>query len=388
MNILHIAPIIIDRPNGPTYSVSALANTIALSGHHVALLSCCPFKGPFKLLSSNVVNLPKPCFYHWNPWVISSSWLDIIEQGFGIPDIVNFHGAYYPFQSSLAKRMLFKAWPYIITPRGSFQVLAQRQKPLKKIFGNIMFMNEFIRNASVIHALTDEEAADIHKLFPKQNIFVCPNGVDSELINVSSQTQPLYCNGQTSNTLVLGFLGRITVWHKGIDLLIKAVLLLQKKNPSLDVRLVIIGSFHSKKDKKVVNYLHQKMKYPEKLILLGPIMGGNKFSHLLGCDVFVHTSRFEGMPNSVLEAMAIGKPCLVTPGSNMQSIIKDCDGGWLTDGKVEAIATQIQYISKHRDEVLIKGTNARKYISQNLTWPKIAQQYLTQVSNLSEKILR
>lgn len=43
---------------------------------------------------------------------------------------------------------------------------------------------------------------------------------------------------------------------------------------------------------------------------------------LLQTDLFIQTSRHEGMPMGLLEALSIGVPCLVTVGTSLGHIIK------------------------------------------------------------------
>ena len=48
------------------------------------------------------------------------------------------------------------------------------------------------------------------------------------------------------------------------------------------------------------------------VILTDALVGREKIEALVEADVFVHTSRWEGMSQAVLEAAALGRPCLLS----------------------------------------------------------------------------
>src|SRR5205823_5827479 len=104
----------------------------------------------------------------------------------------------------------------------------------------------------------------------------------------------------------------------------------------------------------------------------GVVRGAEKERAFDSFDIFVHTSRYEGMPGAVLEAMARGIPCLVTPGTNMKKTIVDCKGGWTCDLSVEAIAEALLSIARNPEEILHKGASAKQYALDHLLWSKIA----------------
>ncbi len=384
MNILHLAPILTHRPNGPSASVVNLCNSLVEEGHRVGILSSYSFTGPLKTASSRVVVLPAPEKPSRNPWAISDAWFSVVEEKFGRPDVVSVNGIYIPFQVAFAMQAARKKkWPYIVTPRGSFRILAQKIKPLKKVIGNLLFANALMRMASAIHTLAQEEADDILRYFPRAKVFIAPNGVSEDLFDVSRSIQPVApLDAASSRTFVLCFIGRMYVWVKGLDLLLGALKIIEERHPQLDVRVLFIGPFNTPADEKIMRKMAAGLKHPERVTFLGTMIGDQKWSYLLRSDAFVHTSRFEGMPNAVLEAMAVGKPCLVTPGTNMGQIVAESQGGWVVDATSRAIADKLIYMAGHREEVVTRGGAAQAYARQHLTWRQAARSYARHIESL------
>lgn len=244
--------------------------------------------------------------------------------------------------------------------------------------GNKLFLEGFIRNATAFCALCKNEAEDIKRFYPKAKVFIVPNGVD---INIYKPALTNYSNERMvgrelvgEKCVIFGFMGRIDVYHKGIDILLSALKIIQETT-FIKIKLILIGPFYTKKDEEKTKTFIQQLKEPSDVILTGRKQGEEKLKILSFFDIFIHTSRFEGLPSAVLEAMALGKPCIVTPGTNMQEIISVCNGGWLCDESSESIAQAIQLAVDDRGEILKRGDNARIYVKNNFTWSIIAQQY-------------
>ena len=91
----------------------------------------------------------------------------------------------------------------------------------------------------------------------------------------------------------------------------------------------------------------------------GPVFDNEKKEVLLNASFFIHTSRFEGMPMSVLEALSYGIPCLVTQGSNMREDVCRFNAGWGADNNVESIERAFIKICDSLSELKIKGENAK-----------------------------
>ncbi len=103
-----------------------------------------------------------------------------------------------------------------------------------------------------------------------------------------------------ADKIKLIFVGRL-VYQKGID----RILHLFKSSHNIELIVVGKGSFKNELLKKVKN-----LNVENKIKFLGEII--NPYSLIAGSDYFILPSRWEGLPNSVLESLALGTPVLST----------------------------------------------------------------------------
>jgi len=278
---------------------------------------------------------------------------------FNYPDIVHFHGVFHPIHVKLAQRCQEKQIPYILSPHGNLMREALKTSRFKKTLGLLWLFNNYIANASVIHALGEQEANDIKLLVPDANIKIVPNGI---LVD-RDKTRCIKEGRLSDGNFEFLFLGRIDVKHKGIDILLDAVSAVANQLRNYDARVILAGPFTSFKNEKYVLQRISLNKLEDIVKILGPKYGEEKDKVLNSCDVFIHTSRYEGMPLAILEAMACGKPCLVTPGTNLANEVQRNDAGWVTDAKAENIADSLINILKLSSyQIRQKGKKAIKMV--------------------------
>lgn len=152
----------------------------------------------------------------------------------------------------------------------------------------------------------------------------------------------------------VAFVGRIDFWQKRLDVLVEAFA--KFKSLHSDYILDIYGSGNIKELKRIV----EKLYLSENVIIHGAVSDVNE--KLLLSELFILTSDFEGIPNALLEAMAIGMPVISTncsPGG-AAFLIENYKNGILVDcGDTEAIANSINYLVENRDKAKLMGQRAR-----------------------------
>ncbi|MBN2455221.1 MAG: glycosyltransferase family 4 protein [Sedimentisphaerales bacterium] len=376
MKILHVGPV---EPHpsssGVNQSIRGSVLAEAKIGLEIGLLpsspqSCVKTFGEFP----GVCLIEGPHRRHYNPWFISKNWVNCIREEFGRPDLVIFHSTYIPFHIALARRCRELGWPYIVIPHGGMNVGAQNVKKTKKFIGNILFFRAFVKHAGAIYAKSEMEASEIRSFFPDKHIFTISNAVDDSVFDMSKCLPAAKLGDFALGTdLMMGYVGRINVYHKGIDLLLEAMAIFKSLPEGPRCKLFMVGPFVTKKDENYVLSTIRSLGLENVVSLIGPKFGQEKWSYFLACDIFVHTSRFEaGVPIALIEAMALGRPCMATPGASVTTVKEG--GGWMCDANPDSIANTILEIYKSKESLPAIGRRLQDFAREHFTWRKVAEQ--------------
>jgi glycosyltransferase involved in cell wall biosynthesis len=156
--------------------------------------------------------------------------------------------------------------------------------------------------ADLIIAQTDEMKTDLiewYKIKKIDKVHVVFNPVDVDLIEEKiKERSPFLPN--TVNYVGVGSVSKI----KGFDLLVHAFEAVVKSNSSS--HLYIIGRIT---DQTLVDDA-MKLPYSDHIHFIG--FSDNPYIYISNCDCFVLSSRTEGLPNVMLEAMYLQKPIVAT----------------------------------------------------------------------------
>ncbi len=276
-------------------------------------------------------------------------------------DIVVFHEVYYFEYYNLAKLLTKMRVPYIVIPHCSLTTGAQEQKKYIKKIVNKLWVNKFVKQALRVQYLSEYEKKN-SQLFETTPIII-PNGI---IINQVKQKQYY-----EKSSVEVVFIGRFSVKQKGLDVLMKACQLIKNEMLEKNIYLNLYGvDFAGGKkyiQKKVLKYgLEKNVK------LYGPVYGEDKERVLLNSDVYILTSRFEGMPIGILEAMQRGLPVLVTPGSGFYDIVKREKCGWCAKCNPKSIAAAILKLTDEKNRWKFMSENSIRTVYDYYVWDKVA----------------
>lgn len=278
------------------------------------------------------------------------------------PNLVVFHCVYNPVTWGAYFLLRFLKLKYVVMPHSSLTVTSQQKSKLKKYWARIIVVNKLIKNAEYVSYLNENEFNNSLKLNDKHR--VVGNGVDFDSGFKS-----------TSREKYISFLARYDVHHKGIDVLLNAVKIAKEDFISLGFKLVMHGVKHSDSDNKFIIDFIQDNDLNDIVLMKGELTSvDEKFNFIAHSHAFVLTSRYEGVPISILESLSYLTPVLVTPGTNMGDVVLAYKLGFVCDFDSLLIASEL--IKVMQCNPLSFSNSIKEYVSGNLDWHKLALLHL------------
>jgi glycosyltransferase involved in cell wall biosynthesis len=201
---------------------------------------------------------------------------------------------------------------------------------------------------SFVAAQTDRDY--VEKTFFPGRTAVVPNFVDTHV----------FSPGNISRNSNIVFVGQI-LHQKNILLLIEAVHLC---GLTLDV-------YGGGKRQMEAARLIIRLGVGDRIRLHGIVPNPSLPDILRSCGLYVLPSKYEGLPKTLLEAMACGCCCLGTDVPGIRDVIRHGENGWLCRAAVQDLAKSLTFLMDNPDLRQRLGEKARRTILEEYTLEKV-----------------
>jgi glycosyltransferase involved in cell wall biosynthesis len=376
MRILHVIPTYLPayRYGGPIMAVHGLCRELVSRGHRVEVLttsingpadSAVPIGVPVAVDGVQVRYFSSRLLRRlsWAPALALALRREIDEF-----DIVHLHSVFLWPTWAAARSSRRAHVPYLVSPRGMLvKELVRRRNRFVKSAWMAMFERTNIERASAIHVTSQLEAAELAQFnWNLPEVAMIPNGVDDPEAPVRDAISADVREVSERQPLVL-FLGRLS-WKKGLDRLLKAFALTDRGT------LAIAGT----DDEGVLPQLSQLadgLKISDRVQFIPRTILGHDREYLFSAaKLFVLSSYSENFGNTVLEAMRRSVPVVVTPEVGAAEVVRRANGGIVTPGDPETLASAIGELIADPARARSLGESGRLHVQEQYAWFSVAAQ--------------
>jgi glycosyltransferase involved in cell wall biosynthesis len=158
----------------------------------------------------------------------------------------------------------------------------------------------------------------------RQRCVLLENGIDTrQYTRTLDRATAKVQLGLGPNRFLIGAIGRLSA-EKGFDVLVRAVHL--SRSRGVDVALMIVGEGGQRRE---LEELANRLELRDRVHLMGYHADAARFFEAM--DVFALASVREGLPNTLLEAMAMSVPVVATRVGGVATVIQHDHDGLLVE---------------------------------------------------------
>ena len=276
------------------------------------------------------------------------------------PDIIHSHRrkenllAYVAARSNSDIQM-------VCTQHGMPEPLMMKYKRLQNAILSRYHQYILMKHFRYVIAVSEDIRNNFIRLFgfQKNKVLIIHNGTE---IPVN------YSMNRESKDFVIGSAGRLYK-IKDYTLMVEIAheILLQEE----DIKFELAGEGPEKEN---ILELIRNYKIEKSFIMKGFV--DNMATFYRGIDIFINTSLHEGLPMSILEAMAHGIPVVAPNSGGLPEILNNGSQGYLVDGRNPKMFAE-KCLQLYRNKELARkiGTASRERIINNFSVEKMAEKH-------------
>lgn len=365
MRIAVFTPYYLPAIGGLMYNIQTIAEKLRDRGHEIVIFTCNTEDSPsyenidniriYRAPAWNLLNgtfpVPKPCS-------VTRDFLKQIQEW--RPDVISTQTRF--FITTLVGWMLGKRYgiPVVHTERGSRHSVVSSSivNMISNTYDHII--GYLVTRRVVACTGVSDPACEFVKHLSGRPAIRIPNGID---MNIFPERKD-YKEKQ------IIFVGRL-IEAKGVQDVIKALPVLTKKHPGVELLIVGGGPFL-----KELRNLTWRYNVRGKVKFTGPLKRETVIDCLSKAAVFINPSYSEGLPTSVMEASAMGLPVVATNVGGTSELIDDWSTGILVPPRVPwKIEASLSFMLSDPEWAEAIGKRGRKKMQQEYNWDCIIDKY-------------
>ena len=195
-------------------------------------------------------------------------------------------------------------------------------------------------------------------------------GVDLDHFHVARDRSALRAELGIDGPMILTVAGLIR--RKGIDTVIRAVARLRDAQ---DFTLVVCGRGSEQRE---LEALAGRLGIQDRVLFKGQVPREEIPNYFAACDVFVLASRIEAAGNVILEAMAAGRPVVVTDSGGPPEYVRDRHTGYVVPvDDHEALGEKLRHLLEDPGLQDRMGAAGRTLVREKHRYQRLIQDFMT-----------
>lgn len=287
-------------------------------------------------------------------------------------DLVHLH-MYRTVQDILVHRNAARSRiPYVFAARGSLPRIVRGM--MAKATFDALYGKRVLRDASFCIASSLSERSQYGGMgVPDERIRTIHNGLDWEAYqDLPPAGSFLDRTGLRGNKLIT-YVGRLNA-RKGLDHLVHAFRYI--KQEAADVTLVLVGPDDGYR--RQVERLVGSLGLSDHVLFMGLLSGRDRLAAFVDANVVVYPAKHEIFGLVPFEALACGKPVVVSDDSGCGEIIGNAKAGYVVPVEdIPRLVDAVQSAMENGPQTRAMVERGRKFVSDSLAWDVIGSETIS-----------
>jgi len=279
-----------------------------------------------------------------------------------------FHGTFNPRYTLLGRVLHRHGLPYMVFPhtlmdQGFFSVGRSKKQLYWKLFERA-----FIDRAACIGSYDLGQRENLASRGANAPMIQTWNGICDPVI-------PNTDHFSTDGPVRFHFFGRMAMGTKGLDMLLDATAIVYAEE---DIEVTLQGP--GTEDLKELRDRVQTLGLTKIVHFEPPASTPNPIVIMAGYDVSILSSRYEGFPTALVEAMMAARPIVSTRVGTLAPVLEREGIAEVVDTTSEAIAEGMLSVIRARKSWPETGRTGREWAMSHLQWDPIVEQLLADLN--------